>query len=212
MADRGRPRSDPTQLLRRLEAALKKAKPRDVVSLSPMAQMCGMTARNLQVTYIDQDPNFPIQKRGGEGVAWELRPTVVLRYLIKRTKAKEAEVARKAHRIAEMTGVKVDSDQRFDVGDLSKLIDLTLKTQKAKQDQGAYVPAEKMAQFVADYNRTLSSGLLSIPGKVDEVGRIPVEVRAAIDEHIRALAVAMTARAEKFLGEYGAGSYPGATG
>lgn len=64
-----RPKGDASNLIKRLEAALTVAKPRDVVDTTVMSKIVGMTWRNLLMTHIEPDDSFPIRKRGAEGVA-----------------------------------------------------------------------------------------------------------------------------------------------
>lgn len=207
-----RPKGNPDDLIRRLEAALKVTKPADVLGATEMAECVGMTWRNLLLTHIEPDRKFPIQKRGAEGVAWEFRVKRVLTHMLKRARERKAENETRARRVAELTGFHVpETAASMNIAEIGKLIDANAKAHAQKVDQKAYVPAERVRLFVAGYNRRMRDTLLGQRQKLDPVGAYPVEIAEAIDEDMRNLAVALQQEATRFLEEWCAAVGPGGT-
>lgn len=207
-----RPKGNPDDIIRRLEAALKIARRNDVLGANEMAECVGMTWRNLLMTHIDPDPKFPIQKRGAEGVPWEFRVAPVLRHMLRRANERKAENETRARRVAELTGYNVpETAAAMNIAEISKLIDANAKAHGQKVAQKAYVPAERVRLFLAAYNRRVRDGLLGQRQRLDPVGSYPVEIAEAIDEDMRNLAVAIQQDMARFLEEWCAAVGPGGT-
>lgn len=191
---------DPTLLKARLEAALKQAKPSDIASAQPMAEIVGMTWAGFRNTHVAADKNFPIKTKGAEGKQWEFQVVKVLKYMIKICDKKIAANNHRNRRNAELVGINLpDSDSGADIAEVSKLTELTLKIQQAKERQGEYVPAEKVADFIAGYNSAVINGLLGITNQVDPTGLMPAETRKEMDDLVRNLAVSVQESAKKYI-------------
>lgn len=202
-----RPRGDASDLIRRLEAALKVAKPRDVVDAVVMSKIAGMTWRNLLVTHIEPDPAFPIKRRGAEGVAWEFQAKKVIGHMIKRARERMAANEAAARRVHQLTSFTVPEDPEGPVSlaDLSKLADLTMKAQAEKTRQGQYVPAAKVRDFLISYNAAVTGGILGVSQVADPNGNLDPAVRVVVDNELRSVAAHVGAMVDKFLKEHGAG-------
>lgn len=208
-----RPRGDASDLIRRLEAALEVAKPRDVVDAVVMSKITGMTWRNLLVTHIEPDPAFPIKRRGAEGIAWEFQVVKVLKHMIRRARGRIASNEAAARRIHQLTNFTVpeDPDGPVSIADLGKLADLTLKAQAAKERQRLYVPAATVRDFLTAYNSAVISAILGVSQTVDPNGGMDPAVRAIVDNELRNVAAHAGERADLFLREWSAGLQQGGT-
>ena len=202
-----RPKGDASNLIKRLEAALKVAKPRDVVDAQVMAKMAGQTWRNLLVTHIEPDPAFPIKRRGAEGVAWEFQAVKVLKHMIRRARERMATNEAAARRVHQLTNFTVPEDPEgpVSIADLSKLADLTLKAQMAKERQGHYVPASQVRDFLTRYNAAVIGGILGTSQVTDPNGSLDPTIRGVVDNELRNVAAHVGEMVDKFLRELGAG-------
>lgn len=189
------------------------AKPRDVVTAEVMAEIAGMTWRNLLTTHIEPDTKFPIQLRGAEGVAWEFRVTKVLAHMIRRAKERVADNEARGRRMMELTGFSVPDDAvgAMNVGDINKLIEANMKAQKAKVEQRLYVPAEQVRAFIVGYNTRARNTILGEPQRLDPVGILPLDIRQSLDDDMRNLAVALQEDITEFLEEWCAVTQSGGT-
>jgi len=207
-----RPKGNPDDLIRRIEAALKATKPRDVVGAVDMAAIVSMTWRGLLVTHIEPDGKFPIQKRGAEGVPWEFRVVAVLKHMLKRAYERKADNDERARKIARLTGYDVpDTAASMNIAEISKLIDANSKAFAQKAEQKVYVPAEQVRLFIAGYNRELRDALLGERQKLDPIGAYPAEIAEAIDDDMRDLALTLQRKASRFVEEWCAAVGSGGT-
>ena len=195
---------DPSDLIRRLDAALTAAEPDDVVSAEEMAGIVGMTWRNLLKTHIEPDAKFPIRKRGAEGVAWEFQVVAVLNHMLDKARDRIAASEERAKRLARLTGFEVPEAESggHTVADIGRLIDANMKAQKAKEEQRRYVPVEKVRMFLSGYNRRARDTLLGQRQKIDPLGTLPPEIAEAIEENMRSLAVTLQDELAGFVEEY----------
>ncbi|BBD98038.1 hypothetical protein SAMIE_1015390 [Sphingobium amiense] len=202
-----RPRGDASNLIKRLEAALTVAKPRDVVDTTVMSKIVGMTWRNLLVTHIEPDAAFPVKRRGAEGVAWEFQVVKVLRHMIRRARERMATneaAARRAHQLTSFS-VPEDPEGPMSLADLAKLADLTIRAQNEKTRQREYVPAARVRDFLIRYNAAVTGGILGISQVTDPNGGMDPAARAVIDNELRNVAVHVGGIVDAFLKELGAG-------
>ena len=192
--------SEPAILKSRLEKALKQTGPRDTASAKPMAEIVGMSWQGFRNNHINPDPNFPVKSRGAEGKQWEFQVAKVLKHMIKVCEKKIADNTNRNRRNAEMIGITVpDQESGSDIAEVSKLTDLTLKVQQAKERQGLYVPAEKLVDFLTGYNSSVVNGILGVTNQVDSTGIIPADIRKEMDDLLRSLAVSVQAVAVRFI-------------
>lgn len=205
-----RPKGDPTDLIRRLDAALKVAKPRDVVDAKVMSEILSMTWRNFLVTHIEPDAKFPIQRRGAEGVPWEFRVVKVLRHMVRRARERIEANEAAARRVLQLTNITVPpSEESISLVDLNKLADLTIKSQAQKIEQRRYIPAEKVRLFLNRYNSTVRDAILGTTARMDPAGDMDAALRTVIDNELRDVAVSCELAVQDFLREWNAGLQPG---
>lgn len=191
---------DPSILKARLKAALKQAKPRDIASAMPMAEIVGMTWTGFRNQHITPDAKFPVKSRGAEGKQWEFQVAKVLKYMIKVCDRKIAANSHRNRRNSEMIGITVpDAESGADISEVSKLTDLTLKVQQVRERQGLYIPAERVADFLTGYNSAIINGILGVTNQVDPTGLLPADVRKEMDDLLRSLAVSVQDQAVKFI-------------
>ncbi len=199
-------KADPTEFIAQLEAALKVARKTDVANFTEMADVLRMTPRNLLETYIKPDPDFPILEVGREGKSYRFEVVKVLRHLLKRCREIVAENARRNADQARLTGYEVpEQDAGISMAELKERAALTMMLQKQRREQGGFVPAEKVEQFLGGYNQRARDLLLGAGGVIDPTGELEPEQRAAFDEHMRDGCLALEAALAAFIEEHCAG-------
>jgi hypothetical protein len=198
--------ADPSQLIERLRAAQKAAKPRDVADANLMADICRMTWRNLKITHIDPDPQFPIKERGSEGRGYQFEIRKVLAHMIKRAEQRQAKNAKRSANAARLTGFHVPVEaEAMDLNEIGKLADLTIRVQQEKQRQKYFVPAAIMSSFLASYNGIARDAILGTSAVIDPTGDLSPQQRTLFNEHMRNIAVDLQSQLDKFIGEWSAG-------
>lgn len=181
--------ADPTYRLKVYRAAREIVRRDEVANADEMAKILKMTWRNLRLI-IDADPTFPIQSRGAEGVAWEFRVVKVLDHLIKRCRGEIDANADKARRLAELAGVSVPDDAAgMSLADLRQINLLQMDAQRRKMDQGQWVPRAQVQTLFTNFFSMVQSEHQATAAKIDPSGRLPAEVRAAVQDHMRGLLV-----------------------
>lgn len=205
-----RPHGNPDDLILRLEAALKVAKPSDVVGANEMAGIVKMTWRNLLLTHIEPDTKFPIQHRGAEGRAWEFRVAKVLKHMLKRARERKAANEEKARRLMQLTGFSVpETAEAMNIAEIAKLIDVNSKARAEKVEQGKLAPVEEMRLFLTGYNQAVSAGIMNAAQYLDPTGVFPPELTEALKDYLRDLAMTTHDNARKFLEKWRAASESG---
>ncbi|WP_374648661.1 hypothetical protein [Rhizorhabdus sp.] len=170
-------------------AAREVARRDDVANAEEMAKILKMTWRNLRLI-IDADAAFPIQSRGAEGIAWEFRVAKVLDHLIKRCRSEIQANSAKHRRLAELAGVSVPEDaDGMSLADLRQINLLQMDAQRRKMDQGEWVPRAQVQTLFTSFFSMVQSEHQSTAAKIDPTGRLPAEVRAAVQDHMRGLLV-----------------------
>ncbi len=206
-------RDTPIIMKARLQAALRRVKPKDVLMAAgegSFSELVGMTWGGLKRGWIDPDPDFPLEVRGGNGVKWQIRAVKAINHMIKRCDEKIAANERLNERNAQMAAVELPADERSaDITEVAKLVDTTLKVQGAKEKQGHFIPASEVSSFIAGYNAAAVNGVMGISMQVDPTGLLSPEIRAAMDDYLRAVAVTMRDKTEQFIREWDARSKQG---
>lgn len=205
-----RPHGNPDDLILRLEAALKVAKPSDVVGANEMAGIVKMTWRNLLLTHIEPDARFPIQHRGAEGRAWEFRVAKVLKHMLKRARERKAANEEKARRLMQLTGFSVpEGSEAMNIAEIAKLIEVNAKARAEKTEQGKLIPVNDMRIFITGYNQTVSAGIMNAGQHLDPMGSLPPDVSEALKDYLRDLALTVHESARLFLEKWRAASESG---
>lgn len=180
-----RPERPPQELLKRVEAALKAAKPKDVLSALPMADLLGMSWRNLLDTYIKPDPAFPLLQRGSQGRDYQFQVVKVLRHLrrklLDRIKADNA----KAANIAKLTNLELPTPeqggpQSYD--EVRQAIGAHREIERLKGEQGLYVPAAQVQTVIETIFGAVAKTLNDAGPTLDPIGQMDPAHRASLDK------------------------------
>lgn len=192
-----------------LERALKRAEALDketVMDATPMAQLTGVTWAALR-TWLDTFPEFDGTDcfvRGGQGIAWAIKPKATIEKLIEHFNAERGRRATRTRDVGIQVGLETGDEAPQDLGELAKQVNLTLTLSEAKEKQRGYISAQQFSEFLAGYNTAAVEGVLGVKAQVDSTGSLPPEIIAQIDEHLRNVAVAMANRARQFIREFDA--------
>ena len=186
-----RPKGNPRDLLKRIESALKVVKKTDILPAAPMAEMLGMTWRNLLETYIRPDPQFPIKTRGSAGVNFEFEAVKVLRHLAKRCKERIAAAEKAAARMAELANITVpaaDEGAPQSYAELRQGLLAHSEIEKMRREQRHYIPSDEVDGFISGMTERVMMTVLGARAKADPTGSWPVELASAFDNALRDLA------------------------
>lgn len=184
---------DPSARLATLRAARAKlvATP-DVperVTAGEMAKIVGLSWRRLS-DQIEKDPDFPVARRGSEGLSYEFAPLDVVDHMIRRLDEQLDTRRAKAERMAAIAGMPAETASHgLSIDELIKLDGLQTAVQRRKIEQRQYVRADEHANVIADIFTTMQSETLAITGRLDPAGRWPANVRAEVTEAMRSLLV-----------------------
>lgn len=197
--------ANPSARLAILRASRKKAKKADIVAMSEMAKILGMTPRNLKIT-INGDPDLPILSRGAEGIAYQFNVIAVLDHLIARCLTAIGIRNKQAARMARLSGVDVslDLDASTDTAPLttSEIRELgqgQITAQKLKMMQMQFVRADGLASFLDTYHGHFQSNTLGLMGKIDPAGQLPAATRLLVEDGMRNLLVELQNMMDRFL-------------
>lgn len=205
-----RPHGNPDDLIQRIEAALKVAKPADVVGANEMSAILKMSWRNLLLTHIEPDNRFPIQRRGMEGMAWEFRVVKVLKHMLKRANERKAANEAKARRLMELTGFTVpENAEAMNIAEIAKLIDVNAKARAEKVEQGKLLSVDETLTFLTGYNRTVCAAILNAGQHLDPTGSLPPEISEALKDYLRDHAMNVHQAASDYLEKWRAAAKPG---
>jgi hypothetical protein len=204
-----RSRGDPNQLIARLEAAAAKAGPKSVADAALMAEIVGMTWRNLLKTYIEPDKDFPIVARGSEGVAWQFNIRAVLKHLIKRAQQRIDANLQRVQERASLLGFTVpDEEQGLSFADVTRLADLTYRVENEKVSQGERISRDRHRLVVGGLMMKLRDSLQGSISRIDPAGKLPPVVKEALTEQVTAIMLTCHKDAQAFLEESRAPTKP----
>ncbi len=186
--------ADPSARLAMLRPVLADLTPGQIVNGDEMQQIARMTWANLKII-IDRDPDFPVAKRGGMGIAWEFDAHAVIAHLIGDAEKVLAAKSQGAARLARLTGIAPEiSPNGGDAAGMSALelkqaTDAMMSIDKMRAVRKQYLPAADVSNLLSDVMSTLQAETLAFVGKHDPSGQLRPELRKAIEEHQRALLV-----------------------
>lgn len=204
-------KGDLTSRLRKLEAALERAKKLargTVLDAQPMAQLLGFSWVTLR-EWVDDHPQLEqpgLMIRGGQGVNWEFKPAAFIKALIGVFTA-EAEQRREHNReVQRKVGLKLpEAESAASYSETKGLVDLTLTVVAATERQGGYTETGRVTAFIEGYNQRVVNGILGVKTQVDPNGNLPPQVREAMDGYLRSVATGVHELASKFIEECRAG-------
>lgn len=175
-----------------IEAALKRAKPADWMSLEDLAYIYGAT-KGPFVTAKKNMIGFPPPKLQGTAHIYPARKALkaMLDYEARHDKASAAvEARRKAllHGTAKRRDAAATAES-IPVRDLAVISRLAAETEERERAQRLYIPASEVALVAGDVFGELSEFMADLSNKVDPNGLLTADLRAAIDtQGARALA------------------------
>jgi hypothetical protein len=206
------PRGPNLDRRRDLEAALKRAKPKDEISLSGLADLYGSSKQNFVNVLRNIEKRFDMPPwREEEGTRQHLYPArAAIDVLLKWEKRNDAAHAERAKKTAAILGKaagnrpkKSDSsageDALLPIGDMISLNRAMMLTEERERDQGLYCPLSDQAATAGRVFSLVSSFLSNLSANVDPNGLLPAEVRAVIDEGGHRTALKMHAEMKDML-------------
>lgn len=211
--------ADPVGRLAVLKAARKSiGRKRPVLNADEMAQVAGMTWRNLKLI-IDRDEDFPVLARGDMGVPWQFEAVTVLNHLIAQAQAAQAARERRTATITRLSGlsgaapVPPNGGQPAGLGSAAEMlqhvrafaamVDVQARIRGEKQKQGQLVDAEEVRNLLWDLMTTMQTETLAVSAKLDPAGQWEPTLRAQVDEALRNVLVTVRDRLEQKLGGLG---------
>lgn len=192
-----------------LERALERAKALgsdDALDAVPMAQLTGVTWAALR-NWLDTFPEFDGTDcfvRGGQGIAWAIKPKATIEKLIEHFNAERDRRATRTREVGKQVGLETNDEAPQDINELAKQVNLTLVLTEAKEKQRGYIPTQQFVDFIVGYNTANVEGVLGVKAQIDSTGSLPPEIIVQIDEHLRNVAVGMSNRARQFIKDFDA--------
>ena len=200
--------ADPAARLAILKAARKRVRKGEKLGAFPMAEAAGMSWVNLR-TMINGDENFPIERRGTNGVEWIFDARAVIDYLIRGCEAGLSERRKHNEKLARIAGFDVDEVPEvagLSIDDLRKLADLVAQVQREKNRQGQLVSTAEMEKLSAQYHQVVLDAFMGAVQRIDPTGAIGPQEREKLDNELRNVLVKIQDAAQRWLEGIGAAS------
>ncbi len=196
-----------------LEAAKRRIEALDEcekMSSRPMSDLLGVTWPSLR-KWCDSFQSFSDSGafvRGGNGIEWEFDPQATVDALLAHFRGEMAQRQDRNRRVVESAGIHMDSVEagQIDIAELKKQVDLTIAIQEQKMRMGGYTPSPKVSEFIRGYNQAAIGAVLGTETTIDPTGILPPNIRAAMNEELRKVAVTLNQRCTEFIRSFGAGS------
>lgn len=173
-----------TQRLTDLKAALKAAKPKDLIKLEELASLWG-TSKQRFVTKRREFIGFPEPtEREGNAFLYPLKPA--LQALIANIERHRQASTSRAKRMGQLVGIDHMAEHLhggFSVAELAKMNQLAAELEQRQRDQGLYLPLIDVQRVLGLVFSEMSELLSNLSNLVDPHGRLPPEARALIDKH-----------------------------
>jgi hypothetical protein len=210
--------TDTAGRLERLNRALERAKqlPIDtILDAKPMSDLIGFSWVTLRdwcdnIGALDGSSAFV---RGGNGVKWQFHPVAMVSALITAFSADAEKAASRNRDLQRQVGVEVpESERTADLAETRQLISMTLQVQAAEQEQGGFLPAQEVKNFLDGYNQLTVESILGVKSEMDPTGTLPPETIIAIDDLLRAVALRVHERCAEYIETFNAGLRQGGTG
>lgn len=166
-----------------LKAALKKAKPKDLIKLEECASIWG-TSKQRFVTKRREFVDFPEPtEREGNAFLYPLRPALeaMIAYIERHQQANTS----KAKRLGELIGIDHMAEHMaggFSVAELAKANQLAADLEQRQRDQGLYGSLTEIQRVCGLVFSEISELVSNLPNIVDPHGRLAPEVRDTIDK------------------------------
>lgn len=211
--------ADPVGRLAILEGARAGVQPGTILNAGEMAEVAGMTWRNLAMI-VEADKDFPIVQRGDMGVPWQFDAAAALDHMIGSARsardvrdARRAEVERLsglggASAVASSGGEQAGSgsaaERWTEARAIGALIDAQAKLRAERQKRGLLVDRQKVETLLAAVMSTMQTETLAVSSRMDPAGSWEPGFRAQVDEELRNVLVSVRDRLEKEIEAWGA--------
>lgn len=208
--------SDPVARLSKLEAARAEVKPGEVFGAEQMAVIVGLSWRQLR-KYIDDDPAFPVLKRGGEGVSWELDGAAVLGHMIASARRVQEGRDQQRERTLFLAGLGGDAavhsppaangggsgtsarEMREEAQALGAQLDVQARVRVGRVAEGKLIERGEVERFLWGLLTALQTDVLAIEGRVDKAGTLEPALRQSVKELLADALGSMRAAAEGWI-------------
>lgn len=199
-----RPRSDNRLLIAKWKKILSALKPKETFNMSQFAELIGMSRVNFRKTYLNPDPNFPIEVTGAEGKDYQINGKKAVTHLIKRAEERLLIDDKKAQRVAELAGLAPDEveHQGLSIAEIRDLNRIQGDIHKRRIEQGLYVPKEDHARIVADLCMMAGSQWHSVASELDADGRWPEHIRNLVTDFADRAASELFDKFGQYLGKF----------
>lgn len=190
---------DPSALIERLKQAKKLIRKGALLNGEEMAAAAGWTWRHLG-PQVKADPDWPVHKRGSEGVAWQFDGHRVIDHIIAREQRKLAEREAQQLRLAKLAGIEVDQTARgMSLADLRAVDVLQQSLHRRKIEQGEYVPRAEVVDLLVNLLSLFQSEIMATRAALDPAGLWPPAIAAAVDGRMRDTLIAVHDKAGEFI-------------
>jgi len=191
------------------EQRAKKFKRGEVLASKPMCEVLGVSWPTLR-DWCNDIAELEVSGavvRGGNGIEWQFKPARTVAIILKSLSKQRDGQAKKSREISKAIGVSLSPDESApSLSETKDLVNLTLAVVAAQEKQGRYTPTEQMLDFIERYNQRVVEGIMGVRTRMDPNGKLPPQIRAEIDKHLRAVATEVHGEAKRFIGEHCAGS------
>lgn len=203
--------ADPVGRLAVLEAARGAIEDGLIVNFDEMAKIAGMSSRNLKLI-VARDPEFPIAKKGGEGVPYEIDAAAALDHMIGSARAaRDVREARMATvtRLAGLgagavapspgdgggngSGSAADDPKALTehARAITAIVDARAKLRAQMREEGSLLDRPDVERFLWEWLTALQEGVLAISSRLDPAGQLDPAVRKGIDDEMANILVEM---------------------
>lgn len=188
-----------------LERALKRAKPKDEITIDVMAELWGVSKQRFVNVLRDIEKQVDMP-------AWRLGPRQVHLYpakaaiaaLLAYEKRNDDMTAQLQERAAAILGrgekrKEAQQEAMLPISELATMSRLMAETEARERQQGLYVPVADVARIAGEVFGLLSDFLSDLPANIDPNGLLPADVRALIAEGGKNAALNVHARMKDML-------------
>ena len=218
--------SDPGARLELLLAARKQiGRKKILLNAEEMAGAAGMSWRNLK-TIIDRDPEFPVKRRGSEGVPWEFEAAKALDRMIATARAVIADRERRKARAASLAGIRSSGSASFPAGSanppgsgsaaremledaraINALVDAQTKMRIERQKQRELLERSEVESLAWDMMTTMQAETMAISSKLDPAGRWDPSFRREVEDELGNVLVTVRSRLERRIEKWNAAKH-----
>jgi len=185
----------PVGRLPALKAALERFTDDDRASQKDLAELYGVAPSRLSTLVKTRFTGFPAAEKRGDKTHWypaRAAIQVMIDYIQGTTAAAQAQAKRHTEVMAgaqpareEAEAIDAEADKPMSASEIDKLITAQTKMWKLAKDQGLYVLADDVRRRARQAYSLFTRSITAIPARIDPNGKLPVEVRTAVDKACR---------------------------